>query len=171
MTENKNRSVYLCGFMGCGKSTVGVSLAKKLGKKYIDLDSYIEEQEKMKISEIFDKYGEEYFRKKESHALSELKSANAVIATGGGALLFEENGKTAKASGLVIFIDAPFEQCYDRIKDDKKRPIAYNSTKEQLKDRFNYRRPLYIKNSHNIVSGKGSPMQIAERIAEIFKNK
>lgn len=163
-------AVYLCGFMGCGKSTVGKQLAKKLGKKYTDLDLYIIKQEGMKIPEIFEKYGEAYFRKAETKGLSELAETSGVIATGGGALLSEENGKTAQKAGLVIFIDTPFEICYERIKDDENRPIAYNSTKEELKERFDYRRPLYIKNSHHSVSGKGSPLSIVKRIIDIYEN-
>lgn len=171
MTENKKRSIYLCGFMGCGKSTVGLMLAKKLGKRYVDLDSYITEKEKMSISQIFEKYGEKYFRQRESQALAELKSANAVIATGGGALLSDKNGEIAKTSGLVIFIDTPFDVCYNRIKGDPNRPIAYNSTKTQLEKLFDMRRPLYIQNSHDAVNGKTSPIKISEKIIEIFNSK
>ncbi|MDE6148922.1 MAG: shikimate kinase [Ruminococcus sp.] len=163
-------AIYLCGFMGCGKSTVGKQLAKKLGKKYTDLDFYIVKQEGMKIPEIFEKYGEAYFRKSETKGLMELSETGGVIATGGGALLSEENGETAKKSGLVIFIDTSFDTCYERIKGDKNRPIAYNSTKEQLKERFDYRRPLYLKNSHYAVSGKGSPLAIVNKIIEIYEN-
>lgn len=170
MTANrKNASIYLCGFMGCGKTTVGKLLAKKLGKKLIDLDWYIEDKEKMTIPEIFEKKGEPYFRKKESEALAKLKASGAVVATGGGALLTEANGNIAKNSGLVIYIDTPFKDCYKRIKGDKNRPIAYNSTKEQLKDRYDQRRPLYIQNSHFAVDGKGFPTEIAQRIIDIYE--
>lgn len=167
--SKKDRAVYLCGFMGCGKSTVGKLLAQKLGKKYTDLDFYIVNQEGMKIPEIFEKYGEEYFRKAETAGLVKLAQGGGVIATGGGALLSDENGRIAKEAGLVIFIDTPFEVCYNRIKGDKNRPIAYNSTKEQLKERFDYRHHLYMKNSHYAVSGKGSPLTVVQRIIEIYE--
>lgn len=170
MTSNKkNASIYLCGFMGCGKTTVGKILAKKLGKKLVDLDWYIEDKEQMKIPEIFEKKGEPYFRQRESQALAELKSEGAIVATGGGALLSEGNGSIAMNSGLVIYIDTPFKDCYNRIKGDKNRPIAYNSTMEQLKDRYYQRRPLYIKNSHFAVNGTGSPNAIAQRIIDIYE--
>ena len=159
-------AIYLCGFMGCGKTTIGKIIAKKLGKKLIDLDTYIEEKENMKIPEIFEQKGEDYFRQKETQALAELKKTGAVVATGGGALLSEKNGSIAKNSGLVFYIDTPFQFCYNRIKDDKNRPIAYNSTKDELQERYNYRRPLYQKNSHYTISGKGSPMAVATRIID-----
>lgn len=160
----KNRPVYLCGFMGCGKSTAGKLLAKKLGKEFIDLDEYIERREKMSIPEIFDKFGEEYFRKKESEALADLPASAGVVATGGGTLLKKENGNIAKRLGTAVYIDAPFELCYERIKGDANRPIAYNSTKEQLLERYNARRPLYLENSDFSVDGSGTPMQIVNEI-------
>ena len=168
-TNAKATAIYLCGFMGCGKTTIGKIVAKKLGKKLIDLDIYIQEKEGMTIPEIFDKKGEDYFREKESEYLAQLKSTGAVVATGGGALLSDRNGEIAKKSGMVFYIDTPFQFCYNRIKDDKNRPIAYNSTKEQLQEGYNYRRPLYQKHSHYTVSGKGSPLTVATRIINQFK--
>ena len=169
MNNKENCPVYLCGFMGCGKTTVGKKLAKMLDKKLVDLDDYIVEKEGLSIPEIFEKYGEPYFREKESQALKELESEGAVVATGGGALLSDKNGEIAKNSGLVVYIDSSFKDCYIRIKDDKNRPIAYNSTEQQLRERYEYRRPLYIRNSHCAVNGKGSPTVVAERIVQIYK--
>jgi shikimate kinase len=160
----KNKPVYLCGFMGCGKSTVGRLLAKKLGKEFIDLDDYIEEREGMTIPEIFEQKGEPYFREKESEALADLPASAGVVATGGGTLLKKENGDKAKSLGTVVYIDAPFELCYERIKGDENRPIAYNSTEEQLRERYNQRKPLYIENSEFSVDGSGTPIQIASEI-------
>ena len=140
--------------MGCGKSTVGKILAKKMGCQCVDLDKYIENTAGMSIPEIFDKYGEEHFRKLE---------------TGGGALLSEENGNVAKRSGMVVFIDTYFNTCYGRIKNDPNRPIAYNSTREQLLERFDYRRPLYLAHSHYVISGGYPPIVIASKIQKLYK--
>ncbi|MGN0634222.1 MAG: shikimate kinase [Oscillospiraceae bacterium] len=160
----KNKPVYLCGFMGCGKSTVGKLLAKKLGKDFIDLDDYIEQREGMTIPEIFEQKGEPYFRQKECEYLADLPASAGVVATGGGTLLKKENGDLAKSLGTVVYIDAPFELCYNRIKDDRNRPIAFNSTREQLLERFEQRKPLYIENSEFSVNGSGTPMQIVNEI-------
>lgn len=160
----KNRPVYLCGFMGCGKSTVGKLLAKKLGKEFIDLDDYIEEREGMSIPQIFEQKGEPYFRERESEALADLPTSAGVVATGGGTLLKKENGDKAKSLGTVVYIDAPFELCYERIKGDGNRPIAFNSTKEQLLERYEQRKPLYCENSEFSVDGSGTPMQIVNEI-------
>ena len=137
----KNRPVYLCGFMGCGKSTIGRLLAKKLGREFVDLDDYIVQREGMSIPEIFEQRGENYFREVETGALSELSAAAGVVA-----------------------IDAPFDICYERIKGDKNRPIAYNSTREQLLDRYEQRKPLYKENSDFSVNGNAAPMQIVSDI-------
>ena len=98
------RPIFLCGFMGCGKSTVGKILAKKMGCQCVDLDKYIEGTAGMSIPEIFDKYGEEHFRKLETEALAAFADIGGVVATGGGALLSEQNGEVAKKSGMVVFI-------------------------------------------------------------------
>ena len=148
------RPIFLCGFMGCGKSTVGKILAKKMGCQCVDLDKYI---------------GEEHFRKLETEALAAFADIGGVVATGGGALLSEENGKVAKRSGMVVFIDTYFNTCYGRIKNDPNRPIAYNSTREQLSERFDYRRPLYLAHSHYVISGGYPPIVIASKIQKLYK--
>ena len=163
------KPIFLCGFMGCGKSTVGKILARKMKVRCIDLDKYIEEKEGMTIPEIFDTKGEDYFRRCETKALAEFKDTGGIVATGGGALLSEENGKVAKESGFVVFIDTRFEDCYERIKDDPHRPIAFNSTKQQLKDRYDYRRPLYKAHSDYTVSGGYPPIVIASKIEKEYR--
>ena len=102
-------SVYLCGFMGCGKSHIGRMLAKRLSMSFIDLDKYIVNAEKMTIPEIFDKFGEPHFRELEAKYIRELANG-CVVATGGGALINDETARYAKESGIskryasVIFL-------------------------------------------------------------------
>ena len=161
--------VFLCGFMGCGKSTVGRILARRLKCKCTDLDDYIEKQEGMSIPEIFEQKGEPYFREKETEALAAFRDTGGVVATGGGALLSEKNGETAKNAGMVVFIDTDFRVCYDRIKDDPHRPIAASSTREQLKERFDDRRPKYMAHSHYAIAGGYPPIVIAVKIERLYK--
>lgn len=158
------KSVYLCGFMGCGKSTIGKILAKKLGLEFYDLDTYIEKKAEMSIPQIFEKFGEDYFRTLESNALMEFRDKKGVVATGGGALLSVKNSEIANSCGITVFIDTDFSICYERIKDDKNRPIAYNSTKEQLYERYNARYPLYKAHSKISCNGNNSPNMICEEI-------
>ena len=163
------RPIFLCGFMGCGKSTVGKILAKRLKCRCVDLDGYIEKQEGMSIPEIFEKKGEPYFREKETEALAAFRDIGGVVATGGGALLSDKNGETAMNAGMVVFIDTDFGVCYDRIKDDPHRPIAASSTREQLKARFDDRRPKYSAHSHYAIAGEYPPLVIAVKIERLYK--
>ncbi len=161
--------IYLCGFMGCGKTTISVLLAKNLGCKCCDTDEMIVEREGMSIPSIFEKYGEQYFRQAETNLLNDMKSFRGVAACGGGMMLSEENAAIANSSGRVVFIDTPFEECYERISGDSNRPIAASKTKEELKALFDERYPLYLKNSAFSVPGDSSPMDIAASIAKLVK--
>ena len=163
------RPIFLCGFMGCGKSTVGKILAKKMGCQCVYILNYIKYTGGKNIPEILLIYGEVLFRKLETESLAAFADIGGVVATGGGALLSEENGKVAKRSGMVVFIDTYFNTCYGRIKNDPNRPIAYNSTREQLSERFEYRRPLYLAHSHYVISGGYPPIVIASKIQKLYK--
>ena len=86
MSKLNQVNIVLCGFMGCGKTTIGKMLAERTGRKFMDTDQYIEESQKMEIPEIFSRQGEEYFRYLEYRACCDLaKMQNLVISTGGGA--------------------------------------------------------------------------------------
>ena len=164
-------TIYLCGFMGCGKSTVGKLLAKKLGMSFTDLDSYIETKENMSIPEIFASKGEPYFRKAETKAVEELAYRNnAVIACGGGTILNDKSAKTASECGTVIFLDVPFESCYSRIKGDTNRPLVMNNSKDELNEIFCKRHEIYLRNSDFCVNAENQPAQICLDIAELVKN-
>ena len=155
--------------MGCGKSTIGKILARKLGLEFYDLDLYIEQKAGMKIPEIFEKYGEEHFRQLESDALMEFRDKKGVVATGGGAMLSEKNSEIANSCGVTVFIDTDFEICYGRIHNDRNRPIAYNSTKEQLLERYEARYPLYKSHSRVSCNGNNSPNMITDEILESIR--
>lgn len=163
----KHLTVFLCGFMGCGKSTVGKKLANMMNCEFYDLDEIITRKQGMKIPEIFEKHGEEYFRECERNSLKQFEGKIGVIALGGGTMLSDENAQVVNDTGLSIFIDTPFEACYARIKGDKNRPIAFNSTKQELLERFNQRYPIYKANTEASCNGKRSPSRIAKDILTI----
>ena len=103
-------NIVLCGFMGCGKSTVGKNLARKTGKKFIDMDSYIEKKAGMTVTEIFDKFGEKGFRQMEYEACKELSEMKGlIIASGGGAFTFRRNVDVFKGKDIIVFLDVPIE--------------------------------------------------------------
>lgn len=158
-------TVFLCGFMGCGKSTVGKELAALMGKPFTDMDSYIEKKAGMSIPEIFAEKGEKAFRTMETSAVKELAASDKVVACGGGAMLKSENAEAAAAGGIVVYLDADFETCYKRISGDKNRPIVMANTKESLEGIYNDRKALYTANSQISIKAEGTPAQIAERIS------
>lgn len=160
------RTLFLCGFMGCGKTTIGQLLAKKLSVPFYDLDAYIVKKEGRSIPEIFAADGEPYFRRIEAASIGEISQNGGVIATGGGAILNPNTASLAKARGRVIFLDAPFKVCYARIAGDKNRPLVMNNTKQQLEELYNRRRTVYSENSTDTVSAKGTPEEIAEKILQ-----
>lgn len=163
-------TVFLCGFMGCGKTTVGKELAKILGASYIDSDDYIVRETGLSIPEIFDKFGEPHFRKIEADTIAQLSLKKGVVACGGGAMLNPQTAETARKNGIVIFLDVPFEVCYERISGDTNRPIVMSSTKEQLKQRFDDRYPLYKAHSSFTVDANKSPVMLAKEIAGLIKS-
>lgn len=162
-------TIYLCGFMGCGKSTTGPLLAQKTGLHFTDLDDYIEEKEGMSIPEIFASKGEAYFREKEAQAVKELSAKNSVVACGGGTIINDNSARIARENGTVFFLDIPFEVCYDRIKNDTHRPLVTNNTKEQLKNIFDTRHDIYLKNSTVTIDADKSPAMICENIINTLK--
>ena len=161
-------SVYLCGFMGCGKSHVGRQLSAELGKEFVDLDRYIINAEKMTIPFIFEKFGEPHFRRLEAKYIREL-SGNNVVATGGGALINNETAEYARQSGLSVYINTSFEICYSRIKDDTNRPLVVNNTKSQLRGLYDTRATIYRRNAMCMVNGCTTDTVIVDEIAKLTR--
>lgn len=164
------RPIYLCGFMGCGKSTVGRRLAEIVGYNFVDLDRYIEKHSGMTIAEIFNTYGEEHFRKLESEYIGGFQDG-VVVALGGGAILREENAVCANSIGEVVLIDTKFEMCYRRISGDIRRPIAYNLSEEQLRALYNTRMVKYKAAASIVINGNEPQIVVAKNIAKALINK
>ena len=146
-------SIYLCGFMATGKSTMGRMIANGLDKPFVDLDHLILRNEGCSISEIFNKYGEEYFREKEWETLLDLtRNFKGVVALGGGALHNQQVVDHLKVHGLLIYIKTPLDVIVERVLRNTKRPIVVNKegkikSKEtlfkELKALYLSRDPLY----------------------------
>lgn len=162
------KSIYLCGFMGCGKTHIGRKLSKNLKMPFIDLDSYIVEKENRSIPEIFEQSGEPYFRKLEAECLKELEEGY-IVATGGGTLINGDTAKFANAHGITVFLDARFPVCYGRIKNDKNRPLVVNNTREQLYEIFIKRRSIYKRNTALAVNAEGTAYEITAAVIKSVK--
>lgn len=161
------KNIYLIGMSGCGKTTVGFRLAKMAGARYIDTDKITEENSGIAISEIFEKYGEAYFRRLESEALAKASlTRNSVVATGGGIIKNSENLQYMK-NGAVVFIDTPPEIIIQRT-DFSDRPLIKNDAEKVIK-LYNERYELYRGAADIIVSGEQSVEKIASEILKQVK--
>lgn len=154
--------------MGAGKSTIGKQLANRLSYDFIDTDHYIEEKTGADIPWIFDIEGEQGFRERETNALSDvIQKHSAVIATGGGIVLKEENRDLIKSAGVVVYLTASIEQLVERTFKDKKRPLLQVSDpKQRIIELFEQRDPLYRSLAHHIVvTDKISAKNIVNQIS------
>lgn len=166
-------NVFLIGFMGSGKSTVALCLAKNDGMDMIDMDQLIVEREGMSISDIFVQKGEQYFRDVETKLLIEMETEqNKVVSCGGGAVLREENVQAMKKCGQVVFLDAKPETILDRVKDDDNRPLLRGNKNVQfIHDMMEKRQPKYEAAADFIIhtDGKSADMICKEIIEKVEK--
>ncbi|MBI1763342.1 MAG: shikimate kinase [Acidobacteria bacterium] len=141
--SNLKSQIFLVGFMASGKSTVGPVLAARLQRPFIDLDRLIEAQAGGTIFELIQRAGEARFRQLETQTLAETAQGEpAVIAPGGGAITRAENRALMQDSGVLIWLDAPFELCWQRIRQDGiTRPLAPDEATAHT--RYEQRLPLY----------------------------
>lgn len=166
-------TIYLIGFMGAGKSTVARSLEQSCGRKAVEMDECIEEQERMTIPRIFEEKGEEYFRELETGLLKSLSNEkNLVVSCGGGTPLRSCNVEIMKRSGRVIFLTAAPETVYERVKNSPHRPLLEkNKNLAFIEALMEERKERYEAAADYLVStdGRGAEeicREILERIAE-----
>lgn len=128
------KRIFIIGFMGCGKTTHGKRLAKKLNYKFIDLDQWIENRTELTVAEIFAQRGEEAFREMETEAIKSLgKEENVVISTGGGAPCHNNNMELLKASGQTIYLKLSPKALAQRLTYSKtQRPLLAGKRQEEL---------------------------------------
>lgn len=165
------QNIVLCGFMGCGKSTVGKVLAQKTGRRFVDMDAYIEKKAGMTVSEIFAREGEEGFRDREHAACRELSERHKlIIASGGGALTFARNTEVFRGRDTVVLLDVPPDILTQRLCRDETRPLLQRPDREQvIQELYAKRLPLYRAAADVTVTGKGTPMQTAAAILEAIR--
>ena len=138
----KTDKVYLVGFMGAGKTSVGRALAKRLDWRFVDIDQQIEAREHLSVSEIFQRHGEPHFRSVERAVLADhVPVRHAVVATGGGTFVDPQNRAVIKADGAAVWLNVPLELVIARIPQDGRRPLA--ADRANLERLFHTRRAAY----------------------------
>ncbi|HZE61521.1 MAG TPA: shikimate kinase [Burkholderiales bacterium] len=162
-------NLYLVGMMGAGKSTVGRLLARRLKLRFIDCDIEIERGCGVTVPLIFEIEGEAGFRARESEVLEELTTLqNVVLATGGGAVLDAANRRRLAAGGTVVYLCAEPEALYERVRQDRNRPLlATGDPLARLRELYVKRDPLYREVAHLVVeTGRTTAQALARTILD-----
>jgi shikimate kinase len=165
-------NIILCGFMGCGKTTVGKILSQKLSLPFVDMDEIIEKTTKMTINDIFSNLGEEHFRNLETECAKALNSDdNFIISTGGGAVTRQPTLDALKANGKLFFINVPLKIIFQRLKNDTTRPLFNHNDKDgALQALYEKRLPIYTKAADIVIDADTKlPEEIANMIIEKYQ--
>ena len=168
--------VFLIGFMGSGKTTIGRYIAQDMNWEFIDMDSYFEHKHNCTISQFFAEYGEDKFREAEHEVVCELASKqNAVIATGGGAPCYFDNIEVMRRAGLTIYIDVEPSDLAKRLKSAKaNRPLLANKTDDELLDYITTKlaeREPYYRKAHMTVDGEHLPFSTYRTLISMFPDE
>ncbi len=169
MKSKKN--LVLLGMMGSGKSTIAYIISKKKKLKLVDIDQIIEKETNMKISEIFEKKGEKFFRNlEEKITMKSLNLSKNVIALGGGGFLNEKIRKEVLTANCSIWLNWDAKTLISRILNNKKRPIVSNLSESELHELIVKRSKVYSKSEFKINCNKLSKNEIIKKIMDLYKN-
>lgn len=165
MTTNSKSSIVLCGFMGCGKTTLGTALARRLGYAFADTDEMLLAHTCMTLAQMFAIGGESYFRDREHEIIQKAAQLErTVISTGGGVMTFERNARLLADHARIIHIDRDFERCYAAISRRKNRPIAGQKSKDEMHRMYDMRREAYARYAALTLTNDGTIEESVETI-------
>ena len=168
---NVRKNLVLLGMMGVGKTTLGKIVAKKTGLKFIDTDANIEGNCLMRISEIFKRKGEKFFRLEEKkEVLKSLEESNSVIALGGGAFIDKTIRDKILKNAVSIWLDADLKDLNKRIKWNKKRPLLNKeNNQKKINKLYDERKNIYKLANHKINCDNQSKESIAKKIITFYE--
>ena len=167
--KSKKNLIFL-GMMGSGKSSIGSLIAKKLQLNFIDIDNVIENELGLSIKKIFETKGENYFRKfEEKTTLKKLKSSSTVISLGGGAFSNKEIRKEVIKNHISFWLNWSDDILLNRIKNSKKRPLAFNSSENEIIDLIKKRSNIYSKALYKIECDNLTKNEIVKEILKIYE--
>ncbi len=163
-----NRNIYLVGMMGAGKTSIGRLLSKRSRRRFYDSDHVIEERTGVTIPTIFDLEGEQSFRDREEAVIAELaRLSNIVLATGGGAVLRENNRQALCSSGIIVYLRGSVEDLWRRTRKDKNRPLLLtDNPRQKLAEIYSVRDPIYSSVADIIIETGNPSIQSLEQDVE-----
>jgi shikimate kinase len=165
-------NIFLVGMMGAGKTTLGKALAQRLRRDFVDTDKVLVERTGVPVATVFEIEGETGFRRRESGVIAELASrTECVIATGGGAILAEDNRRVMREAGTVIYLRARLESLWERTRHDTTRPLLSTADPRGTLARFlEEREPLYREAAHLVVeTGSQSANTLVNRVVAALR--
>ena len=161
----KTDKIYLVGFMGAGKTTVGRHLARRLGWRLIDIDEMIERRERHTVSDVFARKGEPYFRSVERAVLLDLlPTRHVVVATGGGTFADPQNQAIINQDGVSVWLDVPFERLVARVPADGRRPLA--ADRVEFERLFLLRRAAYEQAQLRLDASRATVPALVEQLMD-----
>ncbi|WP_070120689.1 shikimate kinase [Bacillus marinisedimentorum] len=163
------KAVFLTGFMGSGKTTIGKVLGEETGLPVIDTDRAIEEKTGKSIPEIFEQEGEESFREYERNILGELPDSDVIVTTGGGMVVQQENRKMMKKSGTVIYLKCGLDEIRRRLEGDQTRPLLADDNAGKLEELFRQRKAFYEEADITVVTEGRPAGEIVKEMLSLIK--
>ncbi|EMH4919070.1 shikimate kinase AroL [Serratia marcescens] len=166
------QTLFMIGARGAGKTTVGSALALALGYQFVDTDLFMQQAAQMSVAEMVEREGWLGFRRRETIALQTLTKPSTIVATGGGAILAEENRQFMRQHGTVIYLRAPVSVLAQRLEEypeDAQRPtLTGRPIAEEMLEVLAAREALYQDAAHYVIDGAADPQRVVEQILAVL---
>lgn len=168
-------NIVLIGMAGSGKTTIGKKIAEKMQRQFVDMDKEVEKNEDVSISELVEKKGWDFFRKKEFECITQsTNDDNSVIATGGGVVLNKKNIVLLKKKGILFLLNTPLDVIIKRVKKQHNRPLFFGSKSiaQSVRLVFDDRKDAYLESADKIIDTQNKTVdQISDEIINVFTEK
>ncbi|MET3056632.1 shikimate kinase AroL [Serratia marcescens] len=166
------QTLFMIGARGAGKTTVGRALALALGYQFVDTDLFMQQAAQMSVAEMVEREGWLGFRRRETVALQTVTKPSTIVATGGGAILAEENRQFMRQHGIVIYLRAPASVLAQRLEEypeDAQRPtLTGRPIAEEMREVLAAREALYQDAAHYVMDGAADPQRVVEQILAVL---
>ena len=169
------QAIFMVGARGAGKTTVGSALAQALGYRFIDTDLFMQQTTQMSVADMVAQVGWQGFRQRETQTLQAVTQPSTIVATGGGAILAEENRRFMRQHGTVLYLRAPASVLAQRLAEfpeEGQRPtLTGRPIAEEMLEVLAVREALYQEAAHHVMDGTANPQQVVEQILAVLQGE